>query len=359
MAGSSRKPDDAAIAAVVADVAARAWLGLPATWPGHLYHVTDVQNAAAILTEGRFFSRAEATRRELMAVDNAHPRIIAEAPAWLRSQVRLYFRPRTPTFAVNEGLHRAAARDSGEDAHCPVPVAFVLDAPAVLGRAGARFSRGSLARWTVEPAIGESAAFLAALPWHDIYNIEQIPSSSDCEDVDDLPEEARNECRRADRIRYHRQSEVIVPDALPLDSLIRVGVRSHAEWRTLQAVLADRGAPEDLMAKVGVDAQLFVRNQPHTQDARYNPHTGIIRVTFAGRMAHGIVMDAAIAWESPVGRVIEGAPVIGFKPNLSLLLEVPAALRGEAFRLTIWIEGAFAFSAWFSPASEQMIPPFR
>ncbi len=363
MASHLRKSDDDAIATVVADVAARHWPGDAAAWPGCLFHVTDIRNAVSILARGTLLSRAEAIRRDWMVNDNAHPRIIAEAPDWLRSQVRLYFRPRTPTFAVNEGIHLAQRNDAREDddAHCPVPVAFVFDAPEVLGMAGARFSRGSLARWTVQPTIGEDAAFLASLPWEDIYNCERIPTSDDCAGMeeDGVSDGEREICIRADRIRYHRQSEIIVPDSLSLDSLVRVGVRSHAEWRTLQALLADHGASPRLMAKVGVEPKLFWRIRPHADHAFQRLAAGSVYITFKSGLHSGMPLSVVAAWEDPDGRVIEQGDLPPFKPNLGVLLLVPATMRSGPFRLTLWVEGSLAFSAWFDPGAEAMIDPAR
>lgn len=47
-------------------------------WPRYVYHFTDLQNAASILTDGILFSRSEAEKRRRMVVDNASPDVITQ-----------------------------------------------------------------------------------------------------------------------------------------------------------------------------------------------------------------------------------------------------------------------------------------
>lgn len=120
-----------------------AWLGTNSWWPGYLFHFTDIQNAVSILKEGALINRNEAQARGLMITDNASPEIIANTADELKNYVRLYFRPRTPTQASNEGFRPPQQRDY--NAHCPVPVYFIFDSKDVLARPDVCFTAGSLA----------------------------------------------------------------------------------------------------------------------------------------------------------------------------------------------------------------------
>ena len=105
----------------------QAWskrLGNLGWWQKYVYHFTDVQNAARILTDGIIYCRAEAVRRGRMVVDNASPEIIAQTRTEFTRFVRLYFRPRTPTQFRNEGIRPRTARVLGS--HCPVPILFLF-----------------------------------------------------------------------------------------------------------------------------------------------------------------------------------------------------------------------------------------
>ena len=186
-------------------------------WPDCLFHFTDIRNAASILRAGAVYSRNEAERRGLMATDSASGQIIGNTSDEWKDQVRLYFRPKTPTQYRNEGFVPAHMRYYG--AHCPVPVYFIFDANAVLSRADSRFSDGNLA--SSGSKTFSTAAELSGLPFGEIYHNDPIP----------LDEPAKGS------IIFHRQAEVIVPDWLSLDALRGVVCRSRGEYETLMHIL--------------------------------------------------------------------------------------------------------------------------
>lgn len=211
-------------------------------WPRFLFHVTDVTNAASILACGHLLSRTRAEAAGYAKSDNASRRVIASTAPWVLDSVRLYFRPRTPTFFHNEGIRPSGLR-SPFDAHCPVPVAFLFDAAAILARADVQVSDGNLA--TRRRRVGRGLDFLRSLPWEWIFH-EGIPRGSDEQTL----------------ATFHRHAEVAVPGELPLAGALRyVGVRSAAEFETLRTLLNEAGDPDAnrWMSHVFVDsrAQLF------------------------------------------------------------------------------------------------------
>ena len=94
-----RKPDDIAIGAFFDELAGKSWLGYGRRfWPRFFFHVTNIENAASILRNGRLLSRPRALAEQCMVTDNASAEVLEESEPWLFDHARLYFRPRTPTF---------------------------------------------------------------------------------------------------------------------------------------------------------------------------------------------------------------------------------------------------------------------
>ena len=187
----------------------RAW------WPRFVYHYTDVSNAINILNTGVLYSRAGAQVRGLMVSENANPEIIAGTNQEHLDFVRLYFRPRTPTQYVNEGIKPPGRRENG---HCPVPVFFVFDLVEVVGRDDARFSSGTLASHRHGHS-NRRAYFLNSIPWRDVYG-------------DGLP--------RSDAAKKARAAEVVIPRGLPIGPVLKgIFCRSPGERVTLMDGLAD------------------------------------------------------------------------------------------------------------------------
>jgi hypothetical protein len=117
-------------------------LGNLSWWPRYIYHFTDVRNAASIIQSKHLYSRAETEYRRLMEVDNASPTVIQQTHPEHQENVRLYFRPRTPTQYRNEGIRPVSQRQLG--AHCPVPIYFCFDALTILAQDNTRFLDGNM-----------------------------------------------------------------------------------------------------------------------------------------------------------------------------------------------------------------------
>ena len=207
-------------------------------WPRFVYHYTDVNNAISILNNGVLYSRAEAQDHGLMVNDNANPEIIAGThPEHLRF-VRLYFRPRTPTQYVNEGIKPPNERGNG---HCPVPVFFVFDLVEIVGRDDARFSSGTLA--SSRHGHSDRRDYFMKIPWRDVYG-------------DGIP--------RNDAVKKARAAEVVIPRNLLIGSELKgVFCRSPGERVSLIDGLSDSvGARWSNKIRTGF-ADFFVRRHPY------------------------------------------------------------------------------------------------
>lgn len=204
-----------------------------------MYHYTDVNNAVSVLNTGVLYSRAESEARGLMLNDNAHPEIIERTHAEHLDFVRLYFRPRTPTQYMNEGIKPPDQRGNG---HCPVPVFFVFDLVDVIGRDDARFSRGTLASH-LHGHSSDRDYFVRTIPWRDVYG-DGVPMT--------------------DAAKKARAAEVVIPKRLPLDSVLKgVYCRSPAERVTLLDGLTDDVATAWVnRIRTGFN-DFFVRRHPY------------------------------------------------------------------------------------------------
>jgi len=218
----ARKSDAAQIRDALEGLKNSDWLGdARRWWPSFLFRFDDIQNAISILTCGHLRCR----NKRGTAVETAATSIIAGTEARWKDHVRLYFRPRTPTQHHIEGI-RPKGQLGSLEAHMPVPVFFLLDSAEVLTRETTMFSDGSLAAKHPNFVAGDFVAF-ARIPFAKVYH--DSPLSDD---------EKAN-------IMYHRHAEVVVPEELSLDGVLKyIWVRSEAERETLLNVL-----PADISKK--------------------------------------------------------------------------------------------------------------
>jgi len=155
-------------------------------------------------------SRTQAQNTDSLLTDIAAPDIIALThPNW-QDYVRLYFRPRTPTQYNNEGFRPIKERI--RNAHCPVPVYILFDAFSVLSRQDSLFTHGNLASSTIPKSEIDE---LIDMPFQQIYHDSWL------------------EDHEKQKIVYHRNAEVLIPQRLALNSVQRIICRSQAEYQTL------------------------------------------------------------------------------------------------------------------------------
>lgn len=240
------KPDAAAIIAFLDRLHDEPWLVDPEQrrWPDYAFHFSDIENAVEILRQRRLLCRSRALAQHVLRNDHASEAVIRQTDATWQRYVRLYFRPRTPTFYDNEGF-RPAGQLRYPDAHCRIPVAFLFNARALLTTEGVLFSDGSLAR--SETRVGDDVDFLQGLPFEQIYHDRAFDAGVDKTEI----------IRR-------RHAEVMVPDALPLEGFLSwIFLRSEAEQQTLRSLLDDEEVriPEfwSSRIRVALPGNLFYR----------------------------------------------------------------------------------------------------
>ena len=235
------KPGATKIKKFISSLKKAPWLGSARRWwPDYLFHVTDIQNAVAILREGVLLSRHGAIRQGLMVTDNASGEIIAQTESRWKDYVRLYFRPRTPTHYQSEGFRPPGQRVY--EAHCPVPICLLFDSYSVLAQVGSLFSNGNLA---ADADVFEATDDLEQLPFDRIYHDSWFG-----------PENRGT-------IVFHRNAEVAVPAQLGLGALRFVGCRSQAEYESFLHLLPPR-AQMRWADKIGLAPRMHLFNKRWT-----------------------------------------------------------------------------------------------
>lgn len=240
--------------------------GVKLPWIGYLFHVTHMDNVIEILNHGKLMSRSECDRLGIPVWDNASKVVLDGSDQKLSDFVRLYFRPRTPTFNRNEGFKSLAEMESDPlKAHCPVPVALIFDSAAVLGLPDARFSTQSLASYSNLSLMERTSNCVNDLVAADFASIYH--------DVAFRPDEK-------DWIIKARQAEVIVPNEMRLSGVLRgIRTRSDAERDTLLCELERRNVsfPQDLI-RTSLDGAVFFSERLFIQSVFVVD--GVIRIRF-------------------------------------------------------------------------------
>lgn len=275
-----------------------------------------------------------------MVNNNASTEVVDKSPPWVVDQVRLYFRPRTPTFYRNEGIQPRERRSSDDDAHCPLPVALLFDAKLVLGQEGVRWSREALSRHIEHPWLGSDASSLEAMPFERIYDESYVPAD------------------RRD-LRGPRQAEVIVPERLSLEGLQEIVVRSEADRQTLHTVLGSTRRRSDRNSwpfnLIKTDYRLFCGKWPSIE--RVDRIDESIRFEFSPGRQEWVTYETRLVWRNATDEEVheESGTRIGVRDRWRA--PIPAALRDVALRVSLYLDDVAAFTGWFSPEIETLIPP--
>jgi hypothetical protein len=222
------KPHSQQIRLFLTNLAEQDWLKRTSryVWPKFLYHYTDIRNVIKILKCGYLFGRKYAEEHNVLAISSGSPKVLQNTRDHIKSCVRLYFRPMTPTQYHSEGIRsqRVLTSSSFPDAHCPVPVFLLFDSFQVLTRDDSLFSNKGLGSRDVQ--LFNTFSELQNLPWRKIYHTGPFDKTTNPD------------------ITASRMAEVLVPKKLSLESLRYIYCRSEAEKETLLYLL-----PEELRSK--------------------------------------------------------------------------------------------------------------
>lgn len=313
-------------------------------WPHFLFHITDVQNAASILSAREILSRTRAIRSKSLVTDTKSPDIIRFTSGNVLNSVRLYFRPRTPTFFHSEGI-RPLGQRAALGSHCPVPVAFVLDAKTILGESGVTFSDGNAS--SPRARFGADAEFFRSLPFSAIYHDGPILSQAD---------------RR--ELRFRRCAEVLVPNPLHVDGPLRgVFVRSVAEAETLRSVYEEiSGLPALARGVVKVNSPqtpLFYRSWTYVEEVFFDQRHFIVRFSPDSETPGPFTVTLEIR-ANDTGKVFHAAVMNHVTAVDPVEFALPNLAEGRPYRFTLQLDDCLAYqNVFISPFNLVIVPPAR
>ena len=300
-------------------------------WPNWVFRSDHVENAADILNSGQLLSRAPAERGNLIRVDSGSPQYVGQLSRRHRNLVRLYFRPRTPTQYVNEGIRPRDRVQYG--AHMPVPV-YLLFTSRLLAEQGVYFTKGRL---TQGAAVGDSAEFLKSINFRDVYHDRAVGRLGESE--------------RRSTILNARHSEVVVENELPLDKLKHIVCRSAPERETLLNLLSPE-ARRRWVRKIHVEEghrRLFEKMGTFVQRADLSNTS--FRFLFYSNIVPDMrgPFDLRIEWSMngrSVGARQENFTVSDRPVDYSLNRAVPR------YRVHAWLDGNLAYLGEFDEEHE-------
>lgn len=198
------------------DLKNESWITVRSWWPDYLFHTSPLDNAINILCSKTLLSRLEAKECGGLKSDVADDEVISGTNEEWKKYVRMYMRPKTPTLYASEGVRQLGLIK--HNAHCPVPIVFMLDAEKILSMKETKFSNGNLGASGVE--VSDDFDDFKNLPFKKIYHSSSFS-----------PVERAN-------ILFHRHAEVIVEKSLPLENILKqICCRSNPEKRTLLYLL--------------------------------------------------------------------------------------------------------------------------
>lgn len=226
-------------------------------WPKYAYHFTDIRNAVNILALGRLYSRLSAEQFNIMQNDNASRQVIDMTSKDIKSFVRFYFRPLTPTQYHNEGYkHKDIRYDGDENANVPVPIFLFFDLEKLLQDPAIKFSERCQAGHGDK--VCDSEEEFAAFDFKKIYNPR--PSK--------------------DEVAY-KQAEIICPDYYDIDkALVGIACRTEIERQSLLNMLQEKNRQSFYKYKDKiriVKDDLFEYNGLFVSDCDYNGESLSIR----------------------------------------------------------------------------------
>ncbi|NKX39694.1 DUF4433 domain-containing protein [Rhodobacteraceae bacterium R_SAG5] len=185
-------------------------------WPKNLFRHEPVQNAISILKSGTLVSRSDATERGILNLDIAPENIIQNRDE-AHANVRLYFRPRTPTQFHIEGIRKPEDYYMGR--HAGFLVMLVFDSQAILTMDSTKFSSCNMQSPYSEVLDGDWG--FDTLDFNGIYHDQAYPTD----------DEKRKRC-----------AEVLAKSPLYLDHTLEfIVVRTDADVVALKFLLIREG----------------------------------------------------------------------------------------------------------------------
>lgn len=332
------KPDSKQFRTVLANLAEADWVKRTERrwWPSFIFHYTDIRNAIRILQGGYLYNREFLTSRNALPVSSGSDVVLSTTDERIKSCVRLYFRPQTPTQYYAEGVRSQKALVSSRfsDAHCPVPIFFLFDAAAVLSIDNCLFSDKNLGSHDYK--LFSTAAELANLDWRKIYHTGPVNRANPTESSDIIS------CRSA---------EVIVPYRLDLSALRFIYCRSEAERDTLLNFL-----PSQLYRKyrsrivATTRSNLYFRQHTYVESARLDSESAVLQFSPDTQSPGPFHLQVKLSVDSIIKTAEQDNFVLGSNHKLNI------RTGSRLYELQVFLDGHIVFANSFVESIEDDIP---
>jgi hypothetical protein len=300
------KRDAPAFRRHLAELRRQPWLGSRAWWTYFGFYYADIARVADALNVGKL---------------TPDPTVLSSR-ARSEDSVRLFFRPRTPELYNLEGI-RPGAKRSNEA--CEIPVYLLFDLESVICLPEARFSAGDPA--VIRQTMATSGGF-AEMPFEQIYHDGAL-----------RPEE-RSE------ILQSRRAQILVPDALTLESLQVIWCRSEAESELLVSLLSESARTAfGAQVTARADLALFHRRGAYVDQAFLD--AGQVRLLmFSGPEAAGFNSRLTVDFEDGQHLTVEQ----DFE-RLPRVIQADLPEQGgslRAYRVTLILDDVLAYQGAFT-----------
>lgn len=173
-----------------------------------LWHFTDFTNLKSIFDAGELSSRQTCVDNKISFLDGANHDVLNWADASVHNCTRFYYRPKTPTLYVNEGIKSI---EYSNEVHIPRPV-YLLFSDQLIYNKYTTFSNGN----ATNSPIDNTVEFFYCMDWDNIFH-----------------EGGYNQFDR-DNIVNKRHAELLSSKPVSLKYLTNVIFRSNADL--LQAI---------------------------------------------------------------------------------------------------------------------------
>lgn len=178
-----------------------------------LIHVTDFENFKKIYKSGFLKSRYTILEEIDDFVDSASGEVLSKAGEGVKSCVRFYYRPKTPTFYNNEGI-----KVDNQPPHMPIPVCLVFKGELIY-LPDTYFSDGNATNY--ETCVGNDHVFFSLIDWDKVFHTGSF-----------------NRAYRNEYVRK-RQAELLSRNPVPLDYLSKVIFRCQADYNRAVHILGE------------------------------------------------------------------------------------------------------------------------
>lgn len=203
-------------------------------------HTTTFENFIGIMHDKYLYSRNKINELNKKNIDIANEDVIKNTSNDIKKMVRFYWRSKTPTNYTNEGIKpERILINEGYSAHSPIPVVLIFDVSIAFMK-NVRFSDGNCGSHNC--SITDNITTITDFNWDYVFHNQETYDR---------------------KILYNRQAELLLPNQIGTDSIIKIVFRSKCDKENAEKLL---GKDE----RFCIDDTYFCNNFLYVKDYDYN-----------------------------------------------------------------------------------------